>query len=604
MIKNESDRKKIEEWVERSRDFEIFAPMYLKIKDEYGNIILLKFNYAQRKVLGIIKKRQSEDKPIRLIILKARQMGISTLIQGWCFHYEITHSNQKMLTMGHKVDASNNLYDMYQRYYQQLPKELQPIIGKSNEKKIIFKKLGSENKIDTAQTGSGANEEGTGRSDTYQILHLTEVAFYPDAKTTLKGLLQGSKYAKAIFIESTANGIGDTFYNMWKDAIDGVSDYIPIFIGWLEFPTYTKPFENEEQRERLINDLGNGLFNEYADEEKILLEKHGATLEQLNWRRWAIKNLCNNSVSDFHSEYPSTHEEAFVATGRPVFPSNICQQNKIESLNLVRDRKKPLYTGDLIIKYDNDIKKVLEKEGKTDFEDLRFAVEGVEFVESQRGFIKIWTPIKKNGYYRFIAGVDVSEGLEQGDRSTIRVMDRETGEVCLTWSGMIDPDLFSEEIYKIWWFLGKDIHFGIERNNHGLTVINKCFKLGVDLYYQENFSKGYVAQSSKIGWQTNVKTKPFMINELNTWIREGLFKDYEPEFWDECLTFVKNARGQMQAEGKDSDPGSKCFDDRVIAQAIMLRVHEWLPNFIKENTEDKSIARHVNLTTQVGDYTF
>jgi len=567
--------------LEQIFNFRLFAPKFLKIKNEVGQIVPLAFNYAQLKVLEVIERLQAEGKPIRIIVLKARQVGISTLIQGWICHFLITNLNQRCLTMGHKVDASNNLFDMFKRYYDNLPKELQPVIEKSNEKKVSFRKLKSENKVDTA----GAGE--VGRSDTLQLLHATEVAFYPDANLTMLGLMQGAKNAQMICLESTANGISGLFYNDWVSAINGDSDYVPIFISWLEVPEYTKKFDNEEQREKLQNDLGNGLFNSFEGEEQTLIDM-GATLEKLNWRRWVIKNLCQNDVSRFHQEYPSTWEEAFVSSGSPVFPAHICQRRRKETLELERKGLQPLKRGDLIVQYDKEMLKALREQGKTSYEDLRFAIDKVEFVENSRGFIQIWKDLKKGGVYRYAGGVDVAEGLAQGDRSEIRVMDREDSEIALTWSGHIDPDLLGEEIHKIWFFLNKDVHFAIEKNNHGLTTIMKCFKLGVNLYYKQGFNQGYETQSHEVGFSTNIKTKPIMINELNEWIREGLFTDNDPDFWNQTLTFVKNARGQMQAEGKDSDPNVKCFDDKIIAEGLTVMCSQWLSNFRPE----KDIPRY------------
>lgn len=561
--------------LEQILNFRTFAPLFLKIKNEVGEIIPLEFNYAQEKVLSVIEKMQAEGKRVRIIVLKARQVGISTLIQGWICHYLITHPNQRCLTMGHKVDASNNLFDMFKRYYDNLPKGLQPIIEKSNEKKVSFRKLKSENKVDTA----GAGE--VGRSDTLQLLHVTEVAFYPDANLTMLGLMQGAKNAQMICEESTANGISGLFYNDWINAINGESDYIPIFISWLEIPEYMKSL-NEEERQRLMSDLGNGLFNAFEGEEQNLLDS-GASYEKLNWRRWAIKNLCQSDVTRFHQEYPTTWEEAFVSSGSPVFPSHICQARRKETLELERTQKMPLKRGDLIINYDKEMLKVLREQGKTEYEDIRFAIDKVEFVENSRGFIQIWKDLKKDGKYRYAAGADVAEGLAQGDFSEIRIIDREDSEVAITWHGHIDPDLFAEEIHKLWLFLNKDCSFAIEKNNHGLTVIKKCFRLGVDQYFREAYSKGQDIPTQDLGFQTNVKTKPDMINDLNEWIREGLYTDNDPDFWNQCLTFVKNSRGQMQAEGKDSDPGVKCFDDKVMAEGIMIRCSQWLPNFKPDN---------------------
>lgn len=548
-------------------NFREFAPRFLKIKDEFGRIIPLEFNSAQLRVLRIIEEIWASGKPLRLIILKARQEGISTLIQAFIFWYLLTTPNQKGLTMGHKLDASNNLFDMYKRFYDNLPKIMQPKLLRSNEKKISYAKLGSENKIETAGSGE------IGRSDTFQVLHLTEAAYFPDIKTSLVGLMQGAKYAKIQVIESTANGYNE-FHKLWVDAKEGKGGFVPIFLSWLDFPEYVenaKKLGFLDKYEKL--DLGNPLYNEYPEEEKILKEKYGATDDQLRFRRYMIDSPAfAGDIQKFHQEYPTTDEEAFLASGRPVFNQNIVQKNLAES-------KEPLKVGDLIPIYSEEGRK-RAAEGAS-YLELKEYMEGVEFVENKRGFIKIWTePERIDGevMYRFAGGADVAEGLEQGDYSVLRVYDRLSSEVHLTWHGHIDPDLFAEEIHKIWWFLDKDLVVGVEKNNHGLSVINKLFELDVPQYYRENFRNGYPQTTRNIGFTTDRRTKPFMINLLNEYIREGLYKDYEHEFWQECRTFVKNARGQMQAEGKDRDPSIKNFDDRVMAEAIMLVVSEWLPN--------------------------
>ncbi len=565
-------------------NFREFAPRFLKIKDEFGNIVPLMFNTAQNKILDKILPIFEAGKPIRLIILKARQQGISTLMQAFIFWYLLTHPNQKALTMGHKLDASNNLFDMYKRFYDKLPKPLQPKLLRSNEKKISYTKLGSENKIETAGSGE------IGRSDTFQVIHATELSFYPDIKNVLIGLMQGAKYARIQVIESTANGFNE-FHKLWKDAEEGKGGFVPIFLSWLEFPEY---IENAKRLGFLDKykeiDFGNSLYNEFPDQEKILKEQYGATDDQLRWRRYMIDSPAfNGDLEKFRQEYPHTPEAAFLATGRPVFNMNIVNNN-------LKNAHNPVARGDLIPIYDKKGQE-MQRAGAT-YLELKEHIEDVEFVPSERGFIKIWTEPKeiKNGYYRYVMGGDIAEGLEQGDYTALRVLDRESDEIYLTWHGHLDADLIAEEVHKIYLFLGKDLFVGIEKNNQGITVINKLFELGVPQYYRESFRKGYgQASKSDIGFLTNTKTKPYMINLLNEYIRDGLYYDYDPEFWKEASTFVRNSRGQMQAEGKDKDPSIKNFDDRIMAEAIMLVVNQWLPNF--SYTREEDIPSRVGIIT-------
>jgi len=553
---------------------------FLRIRTETGEIIPLIPNESQIKILELIIPLLRVNKPIRLIILKARQQGISTLIQAIFFIVLYVSANLRALTMGHELDSSNNLFNMYDVYYKELPKYLQPTLEFSNEKKKKYLANQCENKVATAGKGE------VGRSDTLQLLHLTEVAFYPDAKKTLGALLQAAKYAKIIVIESTANGIGDEFYNMYWEAKEpnSLSEYIPIFLSWLDFPKYSKPFNNETERQNLLRDLGkNHLFNEYENEEILLKDKYNATLEQLNWRRFTIVNTCQKDVKTFHQEYPRDDVEAFVASGRPVFDSKVCNENLTTARILENAGRQPIAIGNLYPVYDEtEAYKALITEGKSGYYDLLKHLKEIKFVSEVGGYVKIYDKIEissgeKN---RFAAGSDVAEGLEQGDYDAIKILDRKTMKVAITWHGHTAPDLFGIEHHKLQTYLKGLCWFGIERNNHGLSTIYKARDLGVNLYWAQEFKKGYVETGGDLlGFKTTQTTRTPALNELSEWIREGTFIDYEKEYWQEALTFVRNAKGKMQAQDKDTDPGTKCFDDRIIASMIMIRVHLWMPNY-------------------------
>jgi hypothetical protein len=276
----------------------------------------------------------------------------------------------------------------------------------------------------------------------------------------------------------------------------------------------------------------------------------------MNWRRWAIENLCQGDPEQFKQEYPATDTEAFLVSGRPVFDNEYIY-SKIVGLKDVH----PFRIGELIY---TDEKK-----------------EFVEFVDNKRGYLKLFyqPEFDELDANRFAAGCDVAEGLEQGDRSIIKVLDRKKMKVFLTWAGMIHPDLLAEEQHKIHLFSNGDIYFCTERNNHGLTTLVESHRLGINNYYQEVFQTGYAVSTSQIGFKTSDATKPQVINTLNQAMRQRLIDDDEVDYWSECATFVRNSRGQMQAQGKDKDPGTKCFDDRVIAEALMWVCHQWMPQY-------------------------
>lgn len=539
-------------------NFFLFAAAYLWIKDELGEIVRLELNELQMRVADKLIPLVNRGVRARLIILKCRQTGISTLIEAIFAWISLRETNQKMLILGHDSNSSANLFNMYDRYIEYLPEWMKPTTGVAQrEKKIIYKKNKNEIEVQTAGASVDSQKAGTGRSATYQYIHATECAFYPDYKTTFLGLLQASKFAKIIVLETTANGF-NLFRNAWIAAKKEITEYTAIFLAWWDFKIYTKEFAGEYEREQLKKDLGsNGRYNSFIGEEDKLIERFSCTYEQLHWRRWAIDNLCEGDVFNFHQEYPSDDKEAFLATGSPVFDQQICTDNFDKA-------KEPIAIGDLVF---------------TDEEHTK-----VEFQANKKGFWAFHNKVSvmQNEYNVYAVGTDVAEGLAQGDRSIMKVLDRRSRKVLATWRGHIDADLLGDEQLKLWIFLKKKAFFCTEHNNHGLTTISRGWHLGIDQYYRQSYEKGFDAEKHALGFKTTLSSKPRMIDMLGQAIREHEFEDTEQDMWDEALTFVKNERGSMQAQGKDRDPGIKTYDDRVIAEGLMLECDRWLARYYKE----------------------
>ena len=556
-------------------DFRKFCPKYLKIKDKAGNIVPLVMNKAQEIVLETIEKMIQEGKPIRLIILKARQKGISTIVEAFIFFRTTYKKNRKAAIIGHESDSTDNMWEMTNRYYDNLPMFLQPQKKHHNAKELTFARTKSEVMFWTAEKGD------VGSSHTVQDAHLTEVSKWRDAKTTLTALLQTipDKPNTMVIMESTANGFGGEFHDRWLMAKRGQGNYVPIFLSWLIDDEYTLQFKTEEERER---------FGTNLDEiEKGLIDK-GATLEHLKWRRdIGLPDKCGGDVDKFQQEYPASDMEAFITSGSPFFDVQICSRNYNKEI-------KPLRVGNLEPLYDGSPEYVKQMSSERNaYYDLLPYLKEVRFIDDPNGFIKIFKEVKleEGEYNRFCAGCDTSEGLEQGDYDVIDVADRRltvTGgklETVLRWHGHIAPDLLAAEQHKIDMYLGKGVYFGTERNKDGLSVIIAAYKLGLNQYYSEDFNKGYGETTDLLGFRTKVDTRMPGLNQLAEWVREGLFEDTDRDFWDECLTFVKDAKGRPAAQGKLKNPGVHCYDDRIMAKMIQIAVHLWMPNYYMSKVE-------------------
>jgi len=227
-------------------DTKLYFETFLRIKTKGSSIVPFKLNPAQQKVYEVYVELRALGKPIRIIVLKARQEGISTFFEAVLFFLTTTMFNIKATIVGHESKASSNLFEMCKRFYDYLPDPMKPSVKYNSEKKLTFDKLKSEIIVETAE-GRG----GLGRSGTINLLHLTEVAFWVDAKASMNAVLQSvpDEPNTMVVIESTANGVGGVFHDYWKDAVKGKSDYIPIFLAWFDLPEYSLEFDSREMKD-------------------------------------------------------------------------------------------------------------------------------------------------------------------------------------------------------------------------------------------------------------------------------------------------------------------------------------------------------------------
>lgn len=527
-------------------DQQWYIENFLYIRDKKSQLIQFVLNNAQNIVMKEIKKCEEEGRLKRFIILKARQMGLSTLFEGLIFQDTVNNPFKNSLIVAHEEPASVNLFNMSKLFYESLPDVIRPMKKYNNGKILSFenpendenkKSLnpGLRSKITIATAGSGE----VGRSATIHNLHASEVAFFPDAKTTMLGLLQSipDEMNTLVVLESTANGVGGYFYDMWQKAVKGENDFIPIFLPWFTDPGYTREFRSEVEKEQFIDEIETVSYDNNGKEihtyERDLMAKFDLTYEQLNWRKFTIENKCQGDEILFMQEYPATAEESFISSGRPKF--NTPSLRKYQTVT-----KDPIKRGYL-----------REINGE------------IILVEDPNGYISVWeTPVPGRKYS---IGADVAEGLIDGDYSCGVVGDNSTFNVVAMWHGHIDPDLFGKELVKLGKFYNY-AYLGVENNNHGLTTLTTIKREEYwNLYFTKQHDKITDKTTQKMGWTTNSATKPFMIDKLAEFIREIYLGIYSDLIIGECFTYVIEDNGSTNAQ-----PGS--YDDTVMAMAIMLQL--------------------------------
>ena len=522
-----------------------FIENFLFIRDKTANIIPFKLNNAQKLVLDLIEQDEINGKPKRYIVLKARQMGLSTLFEALIFHDVVTNENKNALIMAHEESASSNLFSMSKLYYENLPEVLQPMKKYANGKILSFenptsddkekkKNPGLRSKITIATAGSGE----VGRSSTTHLLHSSEVAFFPDGKVTMLGLLQSvpDQPNTLVVMESTANGVGDYFHSIWTQAEKGLNEFTPIFLPWFIQPEYQRPFRSDAEKEQFMAEV-NGKMQDLSGREVNtyeydLMKKFNLTWEQLNWRKHTIANKCQGDELLFQQEYPATAEESFISSGRPKF--------SIKALKKYQTVTK-----------DAEFRGYLHERGHE-----------VQFVEDPNGYLSIWKMPEPDMHY--CIGGDVAEGLAHGDFSCAFVGDNDF-DIVAQWHGHIDPDLFGVELVKLAKFYN-GAYLGVESNNHGLTTLTTIKRLEYwNLFFSKTYDKMGDVMSQKLGWTTSTRTKPLMIDKLAEYIREFYLGLYSDLAISEMFTYVIEDNGKTNAQ-----PG--CHDDTVMALAITLQL--------------------------------
>lgn len=501
-----------------------YIESYLKIQTKNGELVTLKMNYAQNRFYDLFADCYDRDVPFKCIVLKARQLGISTATEGVMSALCMTNYFRNALIVAHTSDSSTHIYNMAKRYYDNLPKGLKPMMKYSNAKELRFENpakdppddmKGLRSSIRVATAGQG----GVGRSQTFNYMHLSELAFWEeqDGQTVqdqLTGLLQTLPQHgfSMLVIESTANGY-NYFKNLWDQAVSGESDFIPLFIPWYEMEEYRLPYHGES----------------FTEDELAIKEKFHLDDEQLMWRRYAIRNLCGNDLDKFRQEYPSTPEEAFIMSGSPVF----------------------------------DLQKVMARleEVPSPIAQGTFSELG-NFYEETKGYTKIWE--LPDPTHAYAIGADTAG--EGSDYFVAYVADKtDGGKLVAQYRAETDENLFVKQLY----WLGHYYNYAMiaSETNFSSYPTMKLQEMGYyNMYVRETVDTYTSRTQKKFGFRTTSLTRPLIIDMLKEVVSEHINLLNSSDLLREMLSFVKNEKtGKPEAS-------SGAHDDCIMAAAITFFV--------------------------------
>lgn len=517
--------QKKEQLEEYHGDFEKFANEQIKIvtKDASKGFVPFELNEAQKYITKQLDKQIAETGKVRAIILKARQQGISTYCSARVFWKSYFSPHSRSVVMAHDSATSDALFNMSKNLIRNMSGELKPKEHMSNAKEIKINTPWYEDKeaIGSYRLYTAGSPEA-GRGTTPTIAHLSEVAFWTHDEKILAGMFQGISAAEGteVILESTANGASGEFYRLWKGAVAGENEYVPIFLPWFWTTEYTRTppegmelsVEEEKVMRMAKNDYGVDL-----------------TLGQMYWRRLKV---AEGGSLKFKQEYPQTPDEAFLVSGANVF--------NIENLQKL-------------------VPQAVQRR-------MDFDVASKMWDECREGKLEVWDYPQWDSPY--VVAADVALGVGQ-DYSVAVVLDNQYRVVAMYRDNRIDPSTYGELLF----YLGRyfnNAFLCVESNSMGIATLQRLEQMNyVNLYKQTKIANVSNEDGMRLGFRTTSASKPAIIGNLKNLIDHEEIMIPSNTIIQECKDYISTDTGKTEA-------AAGCTDDCVMALAMaceVLRTH-------------------------------
>jgi hypothetical protein len=458
-------------------------------------------------------------------ILKARKEGFSSLILAILTCKFLFVPNSVCACVSHRDEDTKRLFDKVYYYLENLPFEVN--LDRASVSRIRIKEMNTDFIIGTAGSRT------FGRGDTIQYLHLSEFAHYPNWEmiTGLMNAVPDDLDNTWIVKETTANGYGTPHHIAWQDEKRGDSVFKPVFFSWMDNPEYQMSIREDTK---------------FSKEERDLQEDLNLTDEQLLWRQWKINSI--QPTQDytredlFKQEFPATDTEAFLASGRPIFdPVTLEWYDQAICIE-------PLKRGELI------------------------GWDPPYLQEKNLGEVRVYKlPEEK---HKYVIGGDTAE---EGDYSALVVLDRQSMEQVALWWGHADEFELASIAHRLGTYYNTAL-VGIERNNMGVAVVKKLDELGYkNQYVMEILDERGNKISDKLGWETNSKTRPILISDLNQVVTERKMIIRSRDIIGEMKSFIRNSRGKPEAQ-------VGTHDDLVIATGIAYQMYKTMSGGLERDS--------------------
>lgn len=536
---SELTRTQWDELVADFGDHPQFCRESLSIRDRIGSTVPLELSTGQLALHDAIESQRSKGKPVRVVALKTRRSYFTAGACAEIFHDTAFFPGRRATIIAdHYKPAGLEAFDYLVQFAMSYrpfvrhgkgwdlpnvikPRNLQSPVAEGSDLQLLLENGAS---FDVLSAEGGDVGRGGGR----HWLLGDEVAFWRAATITLTAILNmiPDLPETGVILQSTANGVGGEFYDLCQKAMDPANEggWLFLFFGWLQHGPYRLEISATDKLK---------LQATLDREEKILVELHGANLQQLAWRRRTIAVACRGDVELFHQEYPTTPEEAFLASGRPVF----------DHKELARHPVRPGTSGELEVIDTGAIRRML-------FVDR----------EEGRGSLTIWKKPERGMLYTI--GADPSKGMdvstakrgENPDYSVAFVIETLTGKQVALYRARTRPGAFGEFLailarYYNWAFVCP------EANDAGFIDAFIKMEYPTELIYnrERDPTDKRTLRIQEIGFETTALSRSWLIGAAESAIREMSIQIHSAVVISECQTFVVKPNGKKEHQDDRHD---------------------------------------------------
>ena len=526
---------------------ELLIEMTFTIVDKEKSTVPFFLNDVQHDFLNLLNEkielhRQGKLLHLRFLVLKGRQQGFTSVITAYQLANTLIKRNFTGFTLADTADNVRAIFQDKAKYvYNQLPDILKPTEKYNSKTEMFFENLNSSWRINVAS-------EQVGRSRTINFFHGSEAAFWNCLISNTQSSLGEALTKDSIqILESTANG-----FNEFKDLWDS-GEWINCFYEWWRTKEYQDTFESQDIKNKFLYDIDHKTDWIW---ERLNWLKYKIHLkdEQLYWYYNKYKNYLNKDL--IKQEYPCTPEEAFLNSGNCVFNTELLMQRKVELQQLYKE--KPYKRGYFKFRWNDEESKdyILNS--------------SIEFEESQLGMIKIYEQPKPHGFY--VLGGDTA-----GDGSDFfagTMLDNTTGKRVATLHAKVDADIYTWQMYCLGMYYNQALA-SIEINFNTFPVIELKRLKYPHQYIREEYDSISKKMQEKFGWKTDRNTRPLIISEEQSIVKDHIELFTDIETIDEMLTFIYDENMRPDAtEGKHDD---LLFSDMIAQSTRWQQNVERLP---------------------------